>query len=283
MAKRLVVLSAVLQALVVAQEPANCTDSTWNWSFNSEHQDPCLVAQALRDLCLPHVLITQLGPGQYYAGGPPSETSECSCNMVYYSLLSACGQCQFGSASAWQFWSQPCVATTPEFPKPFPGNISVPDWAFLPLLANGTVDFAAAQNDLAPDATVNPGNRNKSKKGIIVGGVIAAILLLCLVAVSIVFFLRRWRLRKHDHWHTPQSPASHLSSLSSKRDEFRTSLSAYTYLSPLSFSTSPSDSMLGAFVLSQKRAQDLPPTPEHQEQRPLMEQKYDEGLQITLE
>lgn len=180
-----------------AQNQAICLDPNWNWSFSSKGQDPCAVAQTLRDQCTPTATLLALDPGFYYSGQSPTFATECACNKVFYSLLSACGQCQYGSASPWPFWNANCSNPLSDYPKPFPDGFFLPHWALLPLLNNGTVDFASAQLDLQPDVTSNPAAVARGPNvGAIAGGVVGGVAGAAAVATLTWFLLRRRRTQR---------------------------------------------------------------------------------------
>ncbi|KAF8339240.1 hypothetical protein F5887DRAFT_475785 [Amanita rubescens] len=141
----------LLQLLVVApfsfaQDPniPKCTDSEFNWTFNSLGQSPCYVAELLTDPCtglmysfvpLPSTMST------YTATNDP-----CFCNTVVYSVLSACAICQNGSYSEWTTYSRFCNKTYfMEYPGHIPSNTSVPSWAYMNVTATaGAFDYNAA-------------------------------------------------------------------------------------------------------------------------------------------
>lgn len=142
-------LFAVFSTVADEIPEARCIDPLWNWSFNSRKQDPCTVALALGDQCYPegYFGIPAATSGEYYY--PPIESTPCVCNTVYYSLISACAQCQGTGANvtAWPDWSSNCTNTTNDYPEPIPDDVVVPNWTSLPLSDDGTVNFTAAKLD----------------------------------------------------------------------------------------------------------------------------------------
>lgn len=203
------VLALVFSAIVVAQEIASCFNSSWIWSWNSLGQDPCHVAQALGNQCDPSssFSVAPVPSGYYYSGMNPISATECTCNKVYYSLLSVCGQCQNSFAAAWDLWDANCSVVYSSYPKSLPAGFNVPDWAYQPLLAGGTVNFAAAQSDHNPESTAPisqtafttppPGPTDGSSKktstnvAAIAGGTVGGVVVLVLVALLVWFLLRR--------------------------------------------------------------------------------------------
>ncbi|KAF5343893.1 hypothetical protein D9758_012119 [Tetrapyrgos nigripes] len=84
----------------------------------------------------PDFFIPAIGPGQFY--GPTGNNTEpeinpCTCSTVYFSLLTVCSACQ--------------AADTAAPPAPLPTGLAIPHWAYLPLLANGSVNVAAIVAD----------------------------------------------------------------------------------------------------------------------------------------
>jgi hypothetical protein len=127
--------------------PPNCTTG-WDWvcfcfvaifaifaflslikppstqSYNSLHQNPCVVASYLEGVCfggrksfrsvnflaiffdrIPDTVfeIDPLPQGHHYTGAPSGQGNLCQCNTVVYSLVSACGACQGGDPVAYVF------------------------------------------------------------------------------------------------------------------------------------------------------------------------------------
>ncbi|KAH9009361.1 hypothetical protein EDB83DRAFT_2416633 [Lactarius deliciosus] len=94
--------------VVVAQIDAPlCTDFvSWEWSFNSLDQNPCLVTAYLMATCYGGAFI--VGPllvvGDSYSSPTKEQVQEansCWCSTVILSLISACGECQDGLSKSY--------------------------------------------------------------------------------------------------------------------------------------------------------------------------------------
>ncbi|KAF8904914.1 hypothetical protein CPB85DRAFT_1437557 [Mucidula mucida] len=192
-------------------------------SFNSENQSPCQIGEALGNVCTSDgsFNIQYLPAGYYYSGIGATFATTCVCNTVYYSLLNVCAACQGGGVAAWDSWSANCTTAYSTFPDTIPQDTSVPHYAYLPLLSNGTFDFASAQTDSGPEAThagstthasatgsnsasgsaasstssAASGGGSSSNTGAIVGGVVGGIAGLAIIAGLIFFFWRRKQRR----------------------------------------------------------------------------------------
>ncbi|KAJ7600981.1 hypothetical protein C8J56DRAFT_911775 [Mycena floridula] len=209
----LVVLAVLsLSSRASAQlQPATCTNSAFSWAFNSLNQSPCDIATILASRCDSTFYVPALPAGYFYSGNGAAYTTECVCNEVYYTLLSVCGDCQQGFASPWPLWSVNCTEaqTFNTYPGTLPSNTRIPHYAYLPLLANGTVDFTTAQFDIgaetvpavtttsrrlgstsSPDST-NIASHKPTPVGAIVGGVIGGLVLLGLLGVGIFLCLKK--------------------------------------------------------------------------------------------
>lgn len=123
-------LAALADVMAQATTSAVCS-SSYNWANNKIGQSPCLVASHLESVCNGGLWdVAALVPDSEYAGGG---TSSCQCNMVVYSLISACGACQGHNYVDWSVWSKNCPQTYIEFPENIPSNTSIPKWARAPL------------------------------------------------------------------------------------------------------------------------------------------------------
>ncbi|KAF8347427.1 hypothetical protein F5887DRAFT_31177 [Amanita rubescens] len=146
-------LALAVVPAVVAQF-ANCTSSNFTWAFNSLGQGPCEVASDLTVSCPPGYPFGPLSPGQLYT---PEETNNCTCNTIRYSLVSVCAACQDGSWLPFSTYTQNCTYRfVQQFPEPVPNGTSVPNWAYLPLSANGTFDIDAASRAAESTSTALP-------------------------------------------------------------------------------------------------------------------------------
>ncbi|KAF8077811.1 hypothetical protein FPV67DRAFT_14510 [Lyophyllum atratum] len=56
------------------------------------------------------VQVDAIPPGNHYFGPAFAEADICSCNVVIYSLVSACGGCQGRNFINWANWTLNCVA-----------------------------------------------------------------------------------------------------------------------------------------------------------------------------
>ncbi|KAK7045953.1 hypothetical protein VNI00_006948 [Paramarasmius palmivorus] len=202
---------------VQGQIHAVCSNSTFDWSFNSRGQSPCQIAEALGGVCAANFNIQPLDPGYYYSGFNPRFATECVCNTVYYTLLSVCGECQGGWADQFNLWSENCTTVYTSFPKSIPSGTAVPHYAFLPLDNNENIDLAAIRADTGPEATPttsatgpdntggstggSTGSSKKTNVGAIAGGVVGGVVFLALVGGVIAFIL--WRRSKRNK--TPPS------------------------------------------------------------------------------
>ncbi|KAH9018636.1 hypothetical protein EDB85DRAFT_603123 [Lactarius pseudohatsudake] len=92
--------------LVVARiDSPICTDTvlSWEWSFNSLNQNPCLVSAHLMAKCYGSVF-TLLVVGDSYSSPTKEQVQEvnsCSCSTVILSLISTRGECQEGLSKSW--------------------------------------------------------------------------------------------------------------------------------------------------------------------------------------
>ncbi|KAF8463024.1 hypothetical protein DFH94DRAFT_481856 [Russula ochroleuca] len=130
----------------VAQISApNCTSSTWEWSYNSIGQNPCIVAAYMLSTCKGgSYAIGALPTGSVYTGPSGTDGANlCMCSTVGYSLLSACGGCQGETWITWSEYSFNCTKTLPasQFPNPIPAGTCAPKWALLDVTNENGWDF----------------------------------------------------------------------------------------------------------------------------------------------
>ncbi|THV04367.1 hypothetical protein K435DRAFT_202431 [Dendrothele bispora CBS 962.96] len=223
-----VVLISSLKALAqISTSTASCTDSTFASYSNSQGQDPCEVAAKVGQICIPSYTIPAISPGQTYSAQPAQgNRNACTCTTIYFSLLSLCSACQdVNTMTPWQNFSSGCASVFTEsgFPVTIPSNLAIPDWAFLPLLANGLVDGNAIIADNKPDrvnnstsistpqtsssvqtqtpaptpapaAASSSGSNRTRDAAIIAGSVVGGLALL--LSVAIVFWYRYWLLKR---------------------------------------------------------------------------------------
>ncbi|KAI0280143.1 hypothetical protein BGY98DRAFT_372834 [Russula aff. rugulosa BPL654] len=113
---------------------ANCTSSSFSWTFNSLGQSPCTVAAYMFATCNEgSYTILSLPSGYHYVGPTPESSNRCLCSTVGYSLLSACVACQEEKPISWFDFVANCTSTLPpsQFPNPVPAGVYVPHWAIL--------------------------------------------------------------------------------------------------------------------------------------------------------
>ncbi|KAN0135778.1 hypothetical protein V8E53_006418 [Lactarius tabidus] len=157
----------------------DCTNSDFDWTYNSLEQSPCLVAAYLEAACNNGSFsISSLFPfsdNAFYGPSGVEVDDLCECNTVVYSLVSA------------------CVAPSGTFPKPIPNDTRVPKWAYLNSFIfqlydkwNATAAEAVGDNPL-------PSSSNRSEiEGGLIGGILGVILISGVVSW---FVVRRQRTR----------------------------------------------------------------------------------------
>ncbi|KAF8477802.1 hypothetical protein DFH94DRAFT_846164 [Russula ochroleuca] len=134
--------SFFFSSLAAAAVSAPCTAS-YAWTINSLNQSPCMVAAYMMSTCNggSFVISPLLDSNQSYAG-PSADGHDgsdlCKCNTIAYSLLSACDACQ---GSGWI-----------SFPNLVPPGTSVPRWAIVDVLINGTWSPSEVQSTGGPEA-----------------------------------------------------------------------------------------------------------------------------------
>ncbi|KAG8922947.1 hypothetical protein FRC01_013420 [Tulasnella sp. 417] len=142
-----------------------------------------------------------------YAGpyNPPqgSGVTQCRCNTVVYSLISACSYCQGGLVGKWSDWISFCPSSyvNNRFPETVPPETDVPGWADLDPTTAGIWNPTAAQQfatngttnnpQVTPVPTSTPSGGGKTNVGAIVGGVIGGIALLAALGFLIWWLMRR--------------------------------------------------------------------------------------------
>ncbi|KAH8995357.1 hypothetical protein EDB92DRAFT_197950 [Lactarius akahatsu] len=166
----------------------NCTNSTFDWSFNSLQQNPCLVSAFLAATCNNGVFsFPTLPPGRSYSGPTDIDKGDiCKCNTVVYNLISACDACQGESWIPYSTWSFNCTtkATPGTFPEPVPAGTRVPKWAYINSSIGDNWNISAAQ--LLGDSTST--SHHSSKAGAIAGGVVGGVVGAALIAGVVVWF-----------------------------------------------------------------------------------------------
>ncbi|PBK76710.1 hypothetical protein ARMSODRAFT_948541 [Armillaria solidipes] len=199
---------------------AVCSNTAYDWAFNSLSQSPCQIATSLGEVCDNSFSIPALPSDSVYRG-PSGGASrmECRCNTVYYSLLSVCAECQGGGVTIWPTYSINCTTTYTVFPHDIPSDTAVPHWAYLSLLSNGTVDIADAETDTGAEVTAtatassastatstiasgpettsaSSSGSSKGDTGAIVGGVVGGVLGVGAIVIGIIFWVLRRRQKR---------------------------------------------------------------------------------------
>ncbi|KAH9054917.1 hypothetical protein EDB87DRAFT_1361206 [Lactarius vividus] len=219
--------------LVVSQIDAPiCTDfESWEWSFNSLGQNPCLVSAYLMATCYGGAFTVNplLGVGDWYWSPTKEEAHKanfCWCNTVIFSLVTACSGCQEGLSRSWTEYSRNCTGTLEPstFPNPVPVGTRVPQWTLLDVTRTNLWDATAARSvgdtpEILPGAligtsvssSVSPTSSTVSSlpasaspvsttsgsgpnAGAIAGGVAGGVIAMAAVA-GLVFSV--WRKRRH--------------------------------------------------------------------------------------
>ncbi|KLO10747.1 hypothetical protein SCHPADRAFT_892133 [Schizopora paradoxa] len=86
--------------------------------------------------------VVYLNPPNNGAGS----SSNCTCNTVTYSIMSACSICQGQTYMTWDNWSLSCsIKTIGQFPDDLPPAASVPAWAYGEITTNDTFNIALAR------------------------------------------------------------------------------------------------------------------------------------------
>ncbi|TFK50876.1 hypothetical protein OE88DRAFT_188698 [Heliocybe sulcata] len=138
---------------------SNVACTAYEWTYNSLHQSPCLVASYTISACSTSAIAVPSGICGY-ALTPSLLTlaAPCLCSLVVYNLLSACSACQNCSVPSslvpWHDYLTNCSTfSLTGYPQPIPPGTSVPAWAYLPA-SNDYWDANSAENDIgAPEST----------------------------------------------------------------------------------------------------------------------------------
>ncbi|KAK2463070.1 hypothetical protein APHAL10511_004725 [Amanita phalloides] len=204
-------LLALFHTTFAQTNSATCTDSTFNWSFNTKGQNPCLIAEDLAGQCDPAGFnIPPLPLNDVYFGPTVAQANACHCSSVLYSLLSACGACQDRSWIKWSQYTPNCSEVyLTVYPKQIPADTGVPHWAYLDVSVANTFNAVAASSAVGPESTTptvastaSSGSKSTSRPsssshssssnhaGAIAGGVIGGIVFLALVAATLLWFFK---------------------------------------------------------------------------------------------
>ncbi|KAJ7709713.1 hypothetical protein B0H17DRAFT_1028862 [Mycena rosella] len=208
----LAIFASLVFAGIAAGQSTNATcSSSFQWAFNSLGQSPCLVAAYLGAVCDDGLFLV---PGltddtSFYQGPTVAQANKCGCSSVFYSLLSACAECQSGKVLTWSTFDTNCTTVYPQiFDSNIPSGTAVPHWAYQNVTADDGFNVTLAQMQLeAPESTANPnptgttappGNseppsHKNSNAGPIAGGVVGGVVLLALVCMTAFWFIRRRR------------------------------------------------------------------------------------------
>ncbi|KAJ7120500.1 hypothetical protein C8R43DRAFT_83106 [Mycena crocata] len=210
----LTVLSTLALATVTKGQSTPSTNATCSssfaWSFNSLGQSPCLVAAYLGSVCNDGLFIVPAlaSDTSFYAGPTVAQANACACSSVFYSLLSACADCQSGKVLTWSSFNTNCTTVYPQlFVGNIPSGTAVPHWAYQNVTAGDGFNSTVAQMQLnAPESTMNPTATgipsqsatpdtfaHKTNEGAIAGGVVGGVVLLSLICVAGFWFIRRRR------------------------------------------------------------------------------------------
>jgi len=201
---------STLDAATGPSTNATCS-SSFNWSFNSLGQSPCLVAAYLGSVCNNgEFTVSAISASQIYEGPTVTQAahSQCACSSVFYSLISACAECQGAGILQWSTYSTNCTEVDLTI---FLGNIpldtAVPHWAYQDVTVGDAFNSTLAQLQVnAPESTAIPAptpsatpsivktsSPSKSNAGPIAGGVIGGVVLLSLICIAVFWFIRRRR------------------------------------------------------------------------------------------
>lgn len=223
-----VVAVAAYTAAQSTQQIATCTNATYQWSFNSLGQSPCVMTSWLGGVCNAGSFnVPPLQTGLVYLGPSPGAANGCRCSTVFYSVISACALCQSDDFLKWSAYNVNCSTVYPGiFPFDIPAGTKVPHWAyldvvpsdqFLPLAAQaaaggpestnvpqsttttsaaGSASSKAASSSatsISAPTTSSAASPHSSNTGAIAGGVVGGVVGLALVAALVFWWMRRRR------------------------------------------------------------------------------------------
>ncbi|KAG6814538.1 hypothetical protein H0H92_000065 [Tricholoma furcatifolium] len=209
----------------MAVATATCTDVSWNWSFNSLGQSPCLITAYLGSVCnAGQFTVGPLEAGNEYLGPTVAEANECRCSGVFYNLVSACAGCQDRQWLPWTQYNANCSTVYPTiFEGTIPSGTAVPHYAYLDPTVLEFIELEQPANTFneteadqpsvldAPESTAPPQatatasptslvsptassqSKSSSKAGPIAGGVVGGVVALALIAALIFWWTRRGR------------------------------------------------------------------------------------------
>ncbi|KAH7923491.1 hypothetical protein BV22DRAFT_581051 [Leucogyrophana mollusca] len=149
---------------VLASTAACLSSANYGWASNSLGQDPCAVANALFSTnpppCNNTISFGPLASGGVYPAPTLTDATNCLCNTVIYSLVSACADCQDEVPLVWTTWTDDCpedITLYYQWPTWIASNTGIPQWAYLPLVAYAWDPTQAQKN-----ATQGPGTSTQS-------------------------------------------------------------------------------------------------------------------------
>ncbi|RDB21554.1 hypothetical protein Hypma_011740 [Hypsizygus marmoreus] len=196
-------------------ETATCTDTAFQWTFNSLNQSPCVIASYLGGVCNNGQFnVPPLSVDRVYLGPVPATANSCRCSSVFYSLIAACSACQTREWLNWSSYNTNCSTVYPGiFTGSIPSGTKVPHYAYIDVVGNDTFNTATAFGALdfpessaipqstgtstssitglpAPTQTTSSGS---SKAGPIAGGVVGGVVFLAIVAAGLFWWIRRRR------------------------------------------------------------------------------------------
>ncbi|KAL1937593.1 hypothetical protein VTO73DRAFT_13088 [Trametes versicolor] len=120
--------------------------------FNKRGQDPCTIALNLLKACDLH-----LEEDSTASDVMAFQNSPCACNTVLYSLFNVCGQCAGRDdfeTTTWNTFRHALNCAEPvnqAYIEAIPSDTAIPEWAYLPLGADGTVDLTQAKEVASHD------------------------------------------------------------------------------------------------------------------------------------
>ncbi|KAJ7219461.1 hypothetical protein GGX14DRAFT_592282 [Mycena pura] len=209
-------MNPTLDATLGVNSNATCSPSS-QWSSNSLGQTPCLVAAYLGSVCNNgQFTVPAINATEFYQ--PPTvdqaaKAGPCACSSVYYSLLSACAECQGAEIlqceSKWSTYTTNCTEVDLTiFAGSIPSDTAFPHWAYqnvtvgnafnstlaqLQVNAPESTAIPAATSTATPSMAANTSSQSKSNAGPIAGGVIGGVVLLSLICIAVCWFMRRRR------------------------------------------------------------------------------------------
>ncbi|KAF9527007.1 hypothetical protein CPB83DRAFT_856976 [Crepidotus variabilis] len=202
------------QTTATGQTPAKATClSGYDWSFNSDNVSPCDVAASLAGVCVGGTFtLAPLDQGFVYLGPSAANANSCRCSSVYYSLLSACANCQARNFIRWSAYNANCSTVYSQvFTQPIPAGTKVPAYAYLDVQTSDDFNATLAQNTKGTESTRVQAASSSSKPsashtaapakkktnvGAIAGGVVAGVVGLILIAALIAWLVARRRKTK---------------------------------------------------------------------------------------